>query len=199
LIRLPTSAFLIVLVFASAAPAFAQSPNTAALVVTVVDQSGAVVPGADVSAVNTANGDARGGVSGRDGTLTLTALQVTGSYRVTVSKSGFTTESMPPVTLRGGETASVRVKLVVTGGTSEVTVYGTTEGIRNDPELGTRLDSETIEATPLLGRKISALPLLNAAFRNAKGTGDLFMNSVYVVTGAGGPRTGEPLVEGGGG
>jgi hypothetical protein len=196
LIRLPTSAFLIFLVFATAAPAFAQSPNTAALVVTVVDQSGAVVPGADVSAVNTANGDARGGVSGRDGTLTLTALQVTGSYRVTVSKSGFTTESMPPATLRGGETASVRVKLVVTGGTSEVIVYGTTEGIRNDPELGTRLDSETIETTPLLGRKISALPLLNAAFRNAKGTGDLFMNSVYVVTGAGGRRQADFIVDG---
>jgi hypothetical protein len=196
LIRLSTSAFLIFLVFATAGAAFAQSPNTAALVVTVVDQSGAVVPGADVSAVNTANGDARGGVSGRDGTLTLTALQVTGSYRVTVSKSGFTTESMPPVTLRGGETASVRVKLVATGGTSEVTVYGTTEGIRNDPELGTRLDSETIEATPLLGRKISALPLLNAAFRNAKGTGDLFMNSVYVVTGAGGRRQADFIVDG---
>ena len=187
---------LALLLFTTAVPVFAQSPNTASLIVTVVDQSGAVVPGADISAVNTANGDAREGTSDRKGRLTLTALQVTGSYRVSVSKSGFTTESIPPIALRGGETASVRVKLEAAGRTSEVTVYGTTEGIRNDPELGTRLDSETIETTPLLGRKISALPLLNAAFRNAKGTGVLFMNSVYVVTGAGGRRQADFIVDG---
>ena len=177
-------------------PALAQSPNTAALVVTVVDQSGAVVPGAAVSAVNRDTGDARQAVSGSDGSATLTALQLTGSYHVSVSKSGFTTEEVSDVALRGGETATVRVKLMASGGASEVTVYGTTEGVRNDPELGTRLDSRTIEDTPLLGRKISALPLLNAAFRNAKGTGDLFMNSVYVVTGAGGRRQADYIVDG---
>jgi hypothetical protein len=35
-------------------PAAAQSPNTAAIVVTVIDQSGAVVPDASVRIVNTA-------------------------------------------------------------------------------------------------------------------------------------------------
>ena len=34
-------------------PVFAQSPNTAALVVIVVDQTGAVIPGARVTIVNT--------------------------------------------------------------------------------------------------------------------------------------------------
>src|SRR6202011_6129362 len=95
----------------------------------------------------------------------------------------------------GGETASVHVMLVASG-RSEVTVYGTTEGVRNDPELGRRFDSEQVEEMPLLGRKISALPLLNAAFRNAKGTGDLFMNSVYFVTGAGGRRQADFIVDG---
>jgi hypothetical protein len=75
-------------------------------------------------------------------------------------------------------------------------VYGTTEGVRNDPELGARLAADEIEETPLLGRKISSLPLLNAAFRSAKGTGDLFMNSVYVVTGAGGRREADFIVDG---
>ncbi len=186
----------VLVLLAAAAPAFAQSPNTAALVVTVLDQSGAVVPGAAVSAVNSATGDARQAVSGGDGSATLAALQLTGAYRVSVAKTGFTTEEVNDIALRGGETASVRVKLTASGGASEVTVYGTTEGVRNDPELGTRLDSRTIEETPLLGRKISALPLLNAAFRNAKGTGDLFMNSVYVVTGAGGRRQADYIVDG---
>src|SRR5205085_11199389 len=41
---------------------------------------------------------------------------------------------------------------------------------------------------PILGRKVTTLPLLNAAFRQAKGTGELFVNATYFVTGAGGRR-----------
>jgi hypothetical protein len=51
-----------------------------------------------------------------------------------------------------------------------------------------RLDSAQIEEVPNLGNKITYLPLLNSAFRSAKGTGDLFINQVYSVSGAGGRR-----------
>jgi len=187
---------LSLLLAAAGASAFAQSPNTAALVVSVIDQSGAVVPDAHVSVDNDATGQTRSGVSGTDGSLTIAALPIGGSYKITVAKPGFEAESVPPVVLRGGETARVVVRLVATGGQSEVTVYGTAEGVRADPELGTRLDAERIDATPIIGRKISALPLLNAAFRPAKGTGDLFLNSVYFVTGAGGRRQPDFVVDG---
>jgi Carboxypeptidase regulatory-like domain/TonB dependent receptor len=186
----------IVLLLASALPAFAQTPNTAALVVTIVDQSGARVPGALVSVVNTDASSAREATSGADGSVTLPALSISGAYKLTITKSGFAPQTVDIAALRAGETAGVRVQLVVGAATGEVTVYGTTQGVRNDPELGTRLDSPQIDATPLLGRKISALPLLNAAFRNAKGTGDLFMNSVYFVTGAGGRRETDFIVDG---
>ncbi len=180
----------------AALPAGAQSPNTAALVVTVNDQTGALVPDAQITVANTATGSTRDGVSGSDGTLTIPALSINGAYKVSVTKPGFTTESVEDVSLRAGETASVHVKLVASGGKSEVTVYGTTAGVNNSPELGTRLDSQQIDETPVLGRKISSLPLLNAAFHNAKGTGDLFMNSVYVVAGAGGRREADYIVDG---
>ncbi len=189
-------AFLAFLTLLPVQPAFAQSPNTAALVVEVVDQSGAVVSGAQVSVVNADTGTTREAVSGDDGSVTLPALSIAGTYKISVSKTGFTAENTGDMTLRAGETATVHVKLVASGGQSEVTVYGTTQGVRNDPELGTRLDSPQIDETPILGRKISSLPLLNAAFRNAKGTGDLFMNSVYVVTGAGGRREADFIVDG---
>ncbi len=180
----------------SCAPAFAQTPNTATLLVTVVDQSDANVPGAKVTAVNLANGSARDAVSGLDGSVTLAGLSINGAYNVSVSKAGFAAANVDSISLRAGETASVHLKLVVSGGATEVTVYGTTQGVRDSPELGTRLDSARVDATPILGRKISTLPLLNAAFRNAKGTGDLFMNSVYVVTGAGGRREADYIVDG---
>src|SRR5262249_31714212 len=154
-----------ILLAAPSAAALAQSPNTAAIVVVVVDQTGALVPDARVTIVNTSTGASRGAVSGPNGSVTIPARSITGEHTVPVAKAGFTPEDVGGVALRAGETASVHMRLVASGGNSEVTVYGTTEGIRTDPELGTRLDSEVIDQTPVLGRKISALPLLNAAMR----------------------------------
>ncbi|HEX7679351.1 MAG TPA: TonB-dependent receptor, partial [Thermoanaerobaculia bacterium] len=110
-------------------------------------------------------------------------------YKVTVAMTGFTAEDVTGLTLRAGETATVKVRLVASGGKSEVTVFGTAEGVRADPQIGRRLDSAQINETPILGRKASTLPLLNSAFRQAKGTGDLFVNQTYFVTGAGSRRT----------
>ena len=177
-------------------PAFAQSTNTATMLVVVVDQTGAVVPGAQVSMVNTATGAVREGTSGSDGSLSLRALPITGTYKVTVAKQGFTSEDVQAVSLRAGETATVKIKLVATGGQSEVTVYGTTEGVRADAQIGRRLDSEQIDETPILGRKLTTLPLFNSAFRQGKGTGDLFVNATYFITASGSRRTTTFMLDG---
>ncbi len=93
----------------SVQPAFAQSPNTSTIVVLVTDQSGAVVSDASVSVTNNQTGAVREVVSGRDGAATLPALSLTGSYTVSVSKQGFGSEERNEVTLRAGETATLRV------------------------------------------------------------------------------------------
>jgi hypothetical protein len=179
-----------------AVPSAAQSPNTAAVTVVVVDQSGAVVPDAGVTVINAMTGAERQATSGTDGTVTVTGLPIGGTYVIAVAKTGFAREQAANVTLRAGETATVRVRLVVSGGQSNVTVYGAAGGVRADAELGVVLDAERIDETPVLGRKITALPLQSAAFRPAKGTGDLFINSVYFVTGAGGRRQADFVVDG---
>ena len=182
------SVLLILLALWIPAGALAQSPNTATITVAVVDESGAVVPDAKITIANTAAGLSRDTASTQDGTAIVPALPINGAYTIAVEKAGFATAHVSDVTLRAGETATFKVKLVATGGQNEVTVYGTTEGIRRDPQLGTRLDSAKIDETPVLGRKVSSLPLQSASFRSAKGTGDLFVNATYFVTGAGGRR-----------
>jgi hypothetical protein len=179
-----------------ALPAAAQSPNTSALIVVVVDQTGGVVSDARVTVVNNATGAVREAVSGADGSATIAALSLTGSYRVSVSKSGFTAEDVTALTLRGGETATVKMKLVASGGKTEVTVYGTEQGVRADPQIGRRLDSATVNEIPVLGRKITTLPLFNSAFRQGKGTGDLFVNATYFITGSGSRRTTTFMLDG---
>ena len=166
----------------------AQSPNTASAIVVVQDQNGAVIPGATVSVVNRATGAIRNAVSGDDGTATFSALSLTGTYTISVSKDGFGREELKDVSLRSGEAATFTVKLLVGSEKAEVTVYGTTEGVRSDPQIGRRLDSPQIDETPILGRKTSSLPLLNSAFRQGKGTGDLFVNQTYFITGVGSRR-----------
>ena len=174
----------------------AQSPNTSSLVVVVEDQNGAVVPAATVSVVNNATGASREAVSRDDGVATFSALTLTGTYTVTVSKSGFANQELAGVALRSGETATVTVKLPVGAGTAEVTVYGTTEGVRADAQIGLALENKRIDETPILGRKVTTLPLLNSAFRQGKGTGDLFVNQTYFITGVGSRRATTFLLDG---
>jgi hypothetical protein len=177
-------------------PVLAQSPNTSTIVVVVVDQSGAAVPDAKVAVTNNQTGNVREVMSAADGSAVVPALSLTGSYTVGVSKVGFGSEQRNEVALRAGETATLRVKLVVGSEKSEVTVYGTTQGVRADAPIGRRLDSATLDETPILGRKVTTLPLFNSSFRQGKGTGDLFVNATYFVTGGGSRRTTTFMLDG---
>jgi hypothetical protein len=176
--------------------AFAQSPNTASIMVVVTDPSGQAVKDASVSVTNSATGAERDAVSAADGTATIPALPLTGDYTVRVSKAGFSNEQQKGIALRAGETATLEVKLLVGAEKSAITVFGTTEGVRADAQIGRSFEASRIDQTPILGRKFSSLPLLNSAFRQAKGTGDLFVNQTYFVTGAGSRRTTTTTIDG---
>jgi hypothetical protein len=175
---------------------FGQTPSTSTIVVEVTDPSGAAVGGATVTVTNEQTGATREFASGPEGTASFPALSLTGTYTVAVSKPGFSAEEQRNVALRAGETATLRVKLTVGAEKAEVTVYGTAEGVRADPEIGRRLDSPTIDETPILGRKVTTLPLFNSSFRQGKGTGDLFVNATYFVTAGGSRRTNTYMLDG---
>lgn len=186
----------VLMVLAIGASASGQSPNNSSIVVLVTDQSGLVVKDAKVSVTNTQTGAVREAISGGDGSASFPALPLTGTYAVTVSKPGFGDESRSGITLRSSETATFKVKLLVGAEKTEVTVIGTDQGVRADSQIGRRLDSATIDETPILGRKITTLPLFNSAFRQGKGTGDLFVNATYFITGSGSRRTTTFMLDG---
>lgn len=185
----PLSLLLIGLLTLFAAPVFAQSPNTATMIVIVTDQAGAVVNDAKVTVVNNDTGASREASSGSDGTATFSGLSLTGTYKITVAGQGFANEERNNLTLLSGETATVKVTLQAGSQNAEVVIYGTAEGVRADPLVGLPLRADQITETPILSRKTTTLPLLNSAFRQGKGTGDLFVNQIYFITGAGSRRT----------
>src|SRR4051812_38920398 len=81
-------ATLVLLVGFTAPPMAAQSPNTATMIVIVTDQTGAMVKDAKVSVTNSATGSVREAMSASDGSVTVPALSLTGTYTVSVSKAG---------------------------------------------------------------------------------------------------------------
>jgi Carboxypeptidase regulatory-like domain/TonB dependent receptor len=164
-----------------------QTPDTASIRGQIVDQTGGVIKDASVSLLNRDTGAKRSVVADAAGLYQFSGLPLTGSYQLTIAKDGFASEQPAGLTLRGNEIATVNVVLKPAGGQSSVTVLASAEGIRADsPDIATTLNLQKIENTPVLGRKITSLPLLNAAVRGARGQGDLFLNNtLFVVNGSG--------------
>ena len=179
------------ILLACAAAVFAQTPDTATIHGRVTDPTHATVAGAQVKVENTLTGLVRSAQTGNSGDFTIAGLPVAGEYKITVNKSGFAEAQRDHVALAGGTTAQVDLQLSVAGAEAQVTVTGAAGGLRTDsPQLGDELDQEQIEETPLLNRRITYLPLLNAANRQAINQGDVFMNEdLFTTNGAGRRQT----------
>ena len=169
----------------------AQTLSTATVRGQVTDQNGAALAGTEVVIVNQVTGWKRDTRTDSSGYYTLAGLPLTGQYKLTASSAGFATEELAQLELRADEAATFNFRLRPAGLQSEVTIFGTTSGVRSDSaQLGTRLDLQKIDNTPILGRQVTTLPLLNSAVRPARGTGDLFLNNtLFVINGSGRRQT----------
>jgi hypothetical protein len=197
----PLSRFIAVFLFlllAVTAAGRAQTPGIGAIRGQVVDSAGAPVAGAEINVANEATGFTRTTRSDARGNYTLPELPLTGTYRIRASHEGLATQERTGIQLRGGQTAAIDVVLNPTAVEAAITVYGTAAGVQSDsPQLGVRFDTQKIQETPLLGRKLTALPLLDSAVRSARGTGDLFLDETLFVIDGGGRRQNTFTVDGG--
>ena len=189
----------IALLFGIAAPpaARAQTPATGTVRGRVVDGSGAAIAGAAVVLVNSDTGLTRTANTDALGAYVFADLPLTGTYRLSFARQGFASRDEGPFSLAGSRTATFDVALDPAGVRENVRVSGTTSQVRSDaPQLGTRFDTLKIQNTPLLGNKLTTLPLLNSAVRSARGTGDLFLNETLFVVDGGGRRQTTYTVDG---
>jgi hypothetical protein len=177
--------------------AWAQTSGIGAIRGRVVDPAGAPVSGAEVTVTNEATGFSRTTHSDAQGFYAVPQLPLTGTYHIRIAQEGFAAQERSGIELRAGETAGMDAALTAAV-QGEITVHGTTEAVQSDsPQLGTRLDTEKIQETPVLGRKLTSLPLLNSAVRPARGTGDLFLNNTLFVIDGGGRRQTTFTLDGG--
>ncbi|HXG94994.1 MAG TPA: carboxypeptidase-like regulatory domain-containing protein, partial [Blastocatellia bacterium] len=123
----------------------AQTVDTATIRGRVVDQNGAVVADTHILISNELTGFRRETTTDNNGYYSVAGLPLSGKYRVAVSKPGFASEEISDIELRAGEAATFDITLKPEGSRSEITIFGTTEGVRSDsPQLSTRLDLEKI-------------------------------------------------------
>jgi hypothetical protein len=175
----------------------AQTPDTATVHGHVVDPSHAAVAGVQVTLKNTQTGVERKAQTDTSGNFAVEGLPVAGNYDITASKSGFANAQLKPVALQGGATADLEIQLNIAAGQSQVVVTGVVGEVRTDqPQIGTYLSAQDAEETPLPNRRITYLPLLNAANRPAINQGDVFMNEDLFTTNGAGRREAWFMVDG---
>jgi len=135
------------------ASASAQGSFFSTLSGTVVDSSGAVIPGASVKVLNNGTGVEVEAVSGADGGFTVPSL-AGGNYSVTVTLMGFKTAVLKSVTVNAGIPAQVKVTLEVGVLSENVTVVGESATVvhSQSPAISTNLTGQQITSLPLTSR-----------------------------------------------
>ena len=158
------SGFLCLVALFLAVPAHAQF-DTATVVGTVRDNTGAVVPGATVTLTNLDTGIAVTRVSDGDGRYEFITVRV-GRYKVTAELQGFSTALADNIQVTVG--ARQRVDLQLTPGnlTETVEVVGAATRLETDSsQRGQVITNEQAVQLPLNGREYSALALLSPGVR----------------------------------
>src|SRR6185437_6322825 len=128
---------------------------------TVTDASGAVVPNAAVTVVNTSTNITTKASTNSSGYFTVPQLQVGGPYKVTISASGFQTFTATGMNLSVNDNRDVDAKLQV--GSSNTTVQVSASALQvdtADTQLKQVMTSTQLEQLPLAGRDPQGLQKL---------------------------------------
>jgi hypothetical protein len=145
-----------VFVLLTCASAFAQQ-TTGTITGRVVDQQGAAIPGATVTAKNLANGFTRTETSDSEGVYRLAALPV-GIYEVNAELSGFSTVSKKDIEVNVAQVVAVEFSMKVAALAETVNVTGATPLIQTTASgVGAVVDVKRIESLPLNGRQFANL------------------------------------------
>jgi hypothetical protein len=150
----------------------------------VKDQSGAVIPGATVTAKNVDTGLTRTAVTDTGGEYRLVSLPP-GRYSVATELSGFSTETRPDIVLIIDQTATINFALKPAALSETVTVTGESPIVdvtRSD--VSTSVSTQQIQDLPVASRRWLDLAMLTPGTSQDNIRGQFYRGNVNV--GAGG-------------
>ena len=139
----------------------------------IVDSSGAVLPGAAITAINTATGVQRETVTDEQGRFSVPGLQV-GPYEVTAALSGFATRRQEAIRLQVGETLNLRMELGVAAVADTITVSGTPPVVETTrSQVSSTVNATAVQNLPVNGRNFIDFVLLTPGVTRDVRTGDI--------------------------
>lgn len=161
---------------------------TGALNGTIVDPSGAAIPGAKIVLQNLDTSTAQNALTNAEGRYVFVALKP-GQYSLKASKEGFETASIAQFSLAVNETQTRDFKLVVGSATLDVKVESSAVSVDSTTtELGTAIETQEVTSLPLNGRNFTQLLSLTPGVspistgQNAGGGGGFAGNAIGSFT-----------------
>ncbi|MBI3484996.1 MAG: carboxypeptidase regulatory-like domain-containing protein, partial [Acidobacteria bacterium] len=155
--RMWVGVFVLAMALAMAGSTWGQAQITTGVIQgTVLDATGAVVPGATVEVKNLDTNFTRTLTTNEDGRFV--ALQLpSGRYEATITKSGFAKLVQQNISLTVGQSVTLTVNMKVAPATETVTVTATPTVDTIKTEMSSTLNDLTVTNTPILGRKVEDL------------------------------------------
>jgi Carboxypeptidase regulatory-like domain len=140
-----------------AAPAAAQLASQTALVGTVTDSGGAVLPGAQVVAVNTGTKDTYETTTNGEGYYNIQFVKL-GTYEISVTMQGFQTFKVSGVEVAGNQVVRTNAVMRVGGVSESVTVEARSAVLDTDTaKISETIGQRSIVELPLAGRNVWSL------------------------------------------
>jgi len=179
----------LIAIFCSVALVFGQS-TTATLNGTVTDSAGAVIVDAQVTVANQETGQEVQTRTRGDGTYSVPGL-ASGTYRVTVSKAGFSSLTQKDIFLGPTVVRTVSSMLTVGQINQQVTVEATIDQVQTSTgEVSNAVEQVQVETLPLNGRNYQSLSalmpgVLNTAQGSAQGQGGFATGNTMSINGMG--------------
>ena len=171
------------LVFFLLLPYMALAQQTGTIVGTVTDSSGAVVPEAAVSLINTATDFHRTVTTNSSGQFTAASLPA-GSYTLSIEKAGFQRLERSNITLASAATANIDLTLTVGSNSETITVSESTSLIQSQSGVVSSLvDSKQMVALPLATRNFTDLVLLTPGAHTGSAANLAEGGSAYAIRG----------------
>jgi hypothetical protein len=135
----------------------AQTANTGAITGTVLDQSGAALPNADIAVISESNESLRKVTTDASGVYRVSLLPP-GAYRIKATHAGFNASVRSGVSVIVTEIATLNLQLSVGTNTETVNVNAQPEMIQTDSNaLGRVTDEKTVENLPLAARNFTQI------------------------------------------
>lgn len=163
-------------------PSWAQMGSVGTVNVVVLDSSGATVQGAKLVLQDLATNVAREAETQQAGNYSFVTLPL-GTYKLTVSKTGFQNDLLNSVVVQGGRVTDVKITLKVGAANETVVVQGGATPLveTTSNAIATTIDMKQINDLPLQARNIATLAFLSAGYSGTPVNGGGTWNGLPVI------------------